>query len=264
MRHRAFTLIELLVVMATIAVIIALLMPSINRAVELSRRTVCAANLHQWGLACINYAGDNSGRYPTATVWAGWTHLNLIVEKGDVQYSAGTDYRVLRDAYGLGEKATRCPSSQRVKALEPIIANYPPPDNYRWNRSHTAMKQSYDPVTDDGRQYYLFDYAFIVNANNYIGGGKHPPARRASDPQIADRVLVADTVDWNGWANAWLYSTCHPAADGLVDWQNVAMADGALLSQSRAEFNHTIMTTAPTTDGSAKHGLAYWYWEGVD
>jgi len=62
MKSRGFTLIELLVVIAIIAVLMAILMPSLNRAREQGKRAACLNNLRQLGLAWIAYAGDNDDR----------------------------------------------------------------------------------------------------------------------------------------------------------------------------------------------------------
>jgi len=64
MRRKAFTLIELLVVVAIIALLISILLPSLARARELSKRAVCAANLKGIGTACATYANDNDQTYP--------------------------------------------------------------------------------------------------------------------------------------------------------------------------------------------------------
>jgi len=60
-KRRGFTLIELLVVIAIIALLMAILMPALNRARELGRRTVCMGNLKQLALAWVMYADENRG-----------------------------------------------------------------------------------------------------------------------------------------------------------------------------------------------------------
>lgn len=71
-RRKAFTLIELLVVIAIIALLISILLPSLSRARELSKRTVCSANLRGIGQAMYIYAQDEPGVFPcVAEVYTG-------------------------------------------------------------------------------------------------------------------------------------------------------------------------------------------------
>jgi len=59
---KGFTLIELLVVIAIIAVLMAILMPALNRAREQGRRIVCEHNLKSLTLAWVMYADDNDDK----------------------------------------------------------------------------------------------------------------------------------------------------------------------------------------------------------
>lgn len=62
-RKTAFTLIELLVVIAIIAVLMAILMPALQRVKKQARAVVCKTHLKQWALMFALYCDDNNGHF---------------------------------------------------------------------------------------------------------------------------------------------------------------------------------------------------------
>src|SRR5829696_5764680 len=62
--RKGFTLVELLVVIGIIALLLSILLPSLNKAKEQANQTKCLNNLRQIGMALVMYADGNKGKFP--------------------------------------------------------------------------------------------------------------------------------------------------------------------------------------------------------
>src|SRR5262245_11720221 len=86
-RRTAFTLVELLVVIAIIGLLISLLLPAVQAARESGRRSSCANNMRQLGLAYHLYADTNQEKFAPSMITdpyktRGWgTFLLTFIEQ---------------------------------------------------------------------------------------------------------------------------------------------------------------------------------------
>ncbi len=78
-----FTLIELLVVISIIAVLMAIMLPTIERSREVARKQLCANNQKQLGLAFEAYASDRQG-VACRSVYLG--HLKPYIDETKYHY----------------------------------------------------------------------------------------------------------------------------------------------------------------------------------
>jgi prepilin-type N-terminal cleavage/methylation domain-containing protein/prepilin-type processing-associated H-X9-DG protein len=95
MRRRGFTLIELLVVVAIIAVLVAILLPSLGKAKDRANTTRCLANVRGIGAALTMYMGDYQRLMPYYDVGSSFWSNTLT-------------------PYGAGGKMRNCPNARDV------------------------------------------------------------------------------------------------------------------------------------------------------
>ncbi|MCI0484398.1 MAG: type II secretion system GspH family protein [candidate division NC10 bacterium] len=114
-----FTLIELLVVIAAIALLMAILLPALNRARKQAKAIVCQSRLRQWGTILASYAQDNDGRFPCNVDGSAGTWLL----RGTVLQVASTDANATQDSlyHFRTKKIACCPLATRGSEEESLF-----------------------------------------------------------------------------------------------------------------------------------------------
>jgi len=127
--HNNFTLIELLVVIAIIAILAAMLLPSLGKAKESAKRIKCASQIKQLGSCVISYCDDNRDVLPGGLLTTNYFTYSLR------PYYNVKIYNYLASFTGLS-KYLVCPSEQCAflqapseKGLYKIANTYTPTAN---------------------------------------------------------------------------------------------------------------------------------------
>lgn len=196
----AFTLIELLVVVAIIALLISILLPSLNGARRSAKRAVCSANQRQIGIASRAYGDENEDWIvgaPNGSGFAAYAPGSIFTYRG-VPSTIWDWANPLRARY-LGDSTVdmndvlsrmrqtregifRCPETKHV--MFPF-RGVPP--------SYPADKKIQREAS------YLTSYKFMLVGNGYYRPGTTQPRHQGQAYNGSTYTDVVWYVQPNGW-----------------------------------------------------------------
>ncbi len=215
-RPAAFTLIEVLVVVSIIALLVAILLPSLQRARRQARWTACLNNLHQISVALYSYQAD----FKTVPKWQLYDEqradgLALWVQ-GLRGFGHPTRLGMLYPRYvGKNENVFYCPDAATNGLLNKGTENKTARSLYPWSNWGTDLGWAY------GSYEYRPRYYFPASGKPVWVGANYDTAKNA-------RLSIAG----DGFAGAWDAFGPFPAHSPIREapkmlYYNVAYMDGS-------------------------------------
>jgi len=166
-KQKAFTLIELLVVISIIALLLAILMPSLQKTKELAQRIVCASNLRQNGLALALYGSENK---ESVFPFDGEDVLAATTQSWD---SLLAPYFTTKENDAV-KKYMKCPADKHKRKEDPNPVFNPFYGSEMLERSYTVnagllnLPTSAGPVFCGNKSSIPFKYTTVKNPQSII------------------------------------------------------------------------------------------------
>lgn len=200
MRHRnAFTIVELLVVIGIITVLIAILLPVLNKAREQARMVVCASNERQIYQFMCMYAADNRGTLPIPGDVDSPKYPNSAFQMdgyGLYNYTEGTLWPYISGGPDFRQRLFLCPSDGPDRGVHLGDTTVDAPGltrNYSYNfNSHLAGPTTGAPVlTDHG----MLPAHIGVKLSQIKGADHKLLVLEADDPESSLDSIAGESSD---------------------------------------------------------------------
>ncbi len=170
MRRASFTLIELLVVVAIIALLIAILLPSLAKARAMGKSVSCQSNLRQVGLGLQTYGQSNNDFFPA--IHGNNFSAPVVVLPADV---ASQEWFAKLTAYNLTREAMLCSEDPEVKKQTPNIRSYIFNDLFAFGKGISRIEMpSRKIVVSERADQDGSDIAPAIDVSLFAGFSYHP------------------------------------------------------------------------------------------